>query len=201
MRLHDCAGEPDNLPSPRHPQVFQGTFVKCCLTSYFQFRATSVPSFSLSHSAPLLSLCLLAHARPLCLSAVVPAWLRPHAQPSLSVVKIILIYNGRHYKHVRKQRHGDGAQTKSQCGTVFIRSASSAESALQCVCTLWSEAACACGQRRSWLACAHLQNVCAFVHVQVYGDCICVWCVCVCVCGQWHCGQSINNNQMLMTDP
>lgn len=45
------------------------------------------------------------------------------ARPTLSVVKIILIYNSGHYKHVRKQHHGDAAQTQSQSRTVFIRCA------------------------------------------------------------------------------
>lgn len=68
--------------------------------------------------------------RSRCLSSpAVPARLRPRARPILSAVKINLIYNDTRYKHVRKQRHGDSAQTKSQCRTVFIRPAWRAERA------------------------------------------------------------------------
>lgn len=65
---------------------------------------------------------------------VVPARLRPRARPILSAVKINLIYNDTRYKHVRKQRHGDSAQTKSQCRRVFIRPAWPAERTQQRVC-------------------------------------------------------------------
>lgn len=115
------------------------------------------------------------------LSPVDPAWLHPHAQPSLRVVKIILIYNGSHYKHVRKQHHGDGAQTKSQCKTVFIRPALCAKSRVQlCVCVsllMWLKAR---AVRRSldW----HFCKTCAFMQVCVYGERVCGFaCTCVCV--------------------
>lgn len=106
-----------------------------------------------SHSA--LSLVKAGIARvslslSLFLSPVDPAWLHPHAQPSLRVVKIILIYNGSHYKHVRKQHHGDGAQTKSQCKTVFIRPALCAKSRVQlCVCVIAHMVESACCQKKS----------------------------------------------------
>lgn len=66
--------------------------------------------------------------------AVFPPLLSPLAcarvrGPSHGAVKINLIYNDTRYKHVRKQRHGDSAQTKSQCRTVFIRPAWRAERA------------------------------------------------------------------------
>lgn len=53
------------------------------------------------------------------------------AQPRSSVVKIPLIYNGSHYAHVRRQRHGD--QTKSQPATEFPRPAALTAAAATCL--------------------------------------------------------------------
>lgn len=142
MFMHGCRCT-HKPPLLKQPQIFKYTFVKSCFTSYLAFVANPVLSYSLPvfllflFVVCLLSLQILGQPMSLCLSPVVPAWLHPHARPFLSVVKMILIYNGSHYKHVRKQHHGDGAQTKSQCGSVFIRSASPAESALQCVYILY----------------------------------------------------------------
>ncbi len=85
---------------------------------------------------------------------------------------------------MRKQHHGDGAQTKSQCRTVFIRSALLVERKrfamcvyIVCasVCVIAHLAECACCQKVLIGACVFAKCVCIYV---CFGD----MCVCVCVC-------------------
>lgn len=129
-------------------------------TLSFLFGANPVFSFS----CPRRSISCFSRLDPQSLPPFVAAWPRQHARPILSVVKIILIYNGSHYKHLRKQRHGDGAQTTSQSRTVFKRSASHAESTLQSVSLLMWLNVSDVRKHLDWHV--HIcRNVCAFVHV------------------------------------
>lgn len=137
MRMFVCRTVQTHLKC--HLVAASCTFLRRCCTSYS-------PSFLHLRLLPLSPSLVCPHpwySPGPCVSLLLSL---PACAHMRGVVKIIVIYNGSHYKHVRKQHHGDGAQTKSQCGRVFIRSAWPAESASPCVCVRVSVCVlCSCG--------------------------------------------------------